>query len=210
MRVTPPPSPVPRLTVVNSRMTLRSPISRRTASPRYFLSCGSPPMATWPWTWLSRPMQVGPSTLQCGPMRVPAPISTSAPMTVKASMTASSPMMAEGSIAALAWIDAAAMSGIDLGAEDVGAGHLAAVDAGDAAVERHVADQALDRDLDVEAVARHHHVGEARVVDLDQVRQAAARGRAAARELGQHATGLGHGLDHQHARHHRRSEERRV
>src|SRR5690606_29998119 len=171
MRVTPPPSPVPRLMVVNSRTTLRSPTSRRTGSPRNFLSCGSPPIAAWPWTWLSRPMRVGPSTLQCGPMRVPAPISTPAPMTVKAPMLAPSPMTAAGSTAAVAWIAAAATSGIDLGTEDVGAGDLLAIHARHAAIQGHVADLALDRHLDVEAVAGHHHVGEARVVDLHQVRQ---------------------------------------
>src|SRR5690554_2397327 len=161
MRVTPPPSPVPRLTVVNSRMTLRSPISRRAVSPRNFLSWGSPPIAAWPWTWLSRPMRVGPSTLQCGPMRVPEPISTPAPMTVKAPMLTPSPRIAVGSTAALAWIAAAATSGIHLGTEDVGARHLGAVHARQAAVQGHVADQALDRDFDVEAVAGDHHVREA-------------------------------------------------
>src|SRR5690606_33084077 len=115
---------------------------------RNFLSCGSPPIAAWPWTWLSRPMRVGPVMLQCGPMRVPSPISTPGPTRVKAPMLAPSPMTAEGSTTALAWIDAAAMSGIDLGAEDVGAGHLATVDAGDTAIQGHVADLALDRDLD--------------------------------------------------------------
>src|SRR5690554_4636154 len=202
MRVRPPPSPVPRLMVANSRMTLRSPISRRTVSPRNFLSCGSPPIAAWPWTWLSRPIRVGPMTLQCGPMRVPAPISTPSPMMVKAPMLAPSPMTAEGSTIALAWI-AAAISGIDLGAEDVGTGHLAAVDAGDAAVQGHVADLAFERDLDVQAVARHHHVGEAGIVHLHQVGQPPHVAGAAARELGQHATALRHGLDHQYAGHHR-------
>src|SRR5690606_15202694 len=117
-----------------------------------------------------------------GPMRVPAPISTPAPMIVKAPMLAPSPITAEGSTTALAWMAAAAISGIDLGAQDVGAGDLLAIHAGDAAVERHVADLALDRDLDVEPVAGHHHVGEAGVVHLDQVGQPADVAGAAARE----------------------------
>src|SRR5690606_23919100 len=195
--------PVPRLMVVNSRMTLRSPISSSTRSPRYFLSCGSPPIAAWPWMRLSRPMRAGPCTLQCGPTCVFAPISTPAPMIVNAPIVAPSPITADGSTTALAWIDAAAMSGIDLGTEDVGAGHLFAIDGGDAAVQGHVADLALDRDLDVEAVAGHDHAREACVVDLDQVGQAADVACATARELGQQSAGLRHRLDHQHAGHDR-------
>src|SRR5690606_17875066 len=203
MRVTPPPPPVPRLMVVNSRMTLRSPISSRTGSPAYFLSCGSPPIAACPCTWLSRPIRVGPSTLQCGPMRVPAPISTPGPTMVKAPMATPSPSTAEGSTTAPGWIDAAAMSGIDLGAEDLGAGDLRAVDRGHAGIQGHVADLAADGHLDVEPVARHHHVREAGVVHLDQVGETLARRGAAAQQLGQQPAGLRHGLDHQHARHHR-------
>src|SRR3546814_10361958 len=80
----------------------------------------------------------------------------------------------------------------------VGAGDLLAVDAGRAAVLGHVAYFALGRDLQVEAVAGHHHARELGVVDLDQVRQPARRA-AAAGELGEDAAGLGQRLDHQHA-----------
>src|SRR5690606_37520321 len=203
IRVTPPPSPVPRWSVVNSRMTLRSPISSETGSPRNFLSCGSPPRAAWPWTWLPRPSRVGPGRRRCRPGRGPPPISTPAPTTVKAPMLTPSPMRAPGSTIALGWIDAVAISGRDLRAEDLGAGDLLAVDAGHAGIEGHVADLALDRDLDVQAVAGHHHVREPGVVHLDQVRQPALVAGTAARELGEHAAGLGHGLDHQHAGHDR-------
>src|SRR3546814_4827358 len=90
-------------------------------------------------------------------------------------------------------MDACATSDLDLGTQDVGAGDLLAVDAGRAAVLGHVADFALDRDLQVEAVAGHHHARELGVVDLDQVRQPARRA-AAAGELGEDAAGLGQRL----------------
>src|SRR5690606_904833 len=202
MRVVPPPPPVPRLMVVNSRITLPSPISSPTRSPPYFLSCGSPPIAAWPWMRLPRPMRVGPWMLQCGPTWVPSPISTPGPTTVNGPISTPLPIRADGSTTALAWMDASATSGLDLGAEDVGAGDLLAVDAGRAAVLGHVADLALDRDLEVEAVAGDHHARELGVVDLDQVRQPAFRA-APAGELGEDAAGLGQRLDHQHARHHR-------
>src|SRR3546814_2964164 len=151
---------------------------------------------------LWRPMRVGPWMLQCGPTRVPSPISTSAPMKVNAPTSTPLPIRADGSTTALAWMDACATSDLDLGTQDVGAGDLLAVDAGRAAVLGHVADFALDRDLQVEAVAGHHHARELGVVDLDQVRQPARRA-AAAGELGEDAAGLGQRLDHQHAGHHR-------
>src|SRR6188768_2394684 len=48
MTVTPPPVTVPRFIVVNSRNTLRSPISRRVGSPLYLRSCGASPIeANW-------------------------------------------------------------------------------------------------------------------------------------------------------------------
>ena len=87
-------------------------------------------------------------------------------------MVTSAPIARRGSTSAVAWIIAAGMSALDLRAEDVGAGDLLAVDARDAAVLGHVADLALDRDLEIQAVAGHHHAREARVVDLDQVGQA--------------------------------------
>src|SRR5690606_8763893 len=192
--------------VTNSRITLPSPISSDTRSPAYFLSCGSPPIAAWPWMRLSRPMRVGPWMLQCGPTRVPSPISTSAPMTVNGPIPTSLPIRAAGSTTALAWMVASATSALDLGAEDVGAGHLLAVDAGDARILGHVADLAPDRDLQVQAVAGHHHAREPGVVDLHQVRQPAL-GAAAVGELAEHAAGLRQRLDHQHAGHYRMAGE---
>src|SRR5690606_30300692 len=175
IRVTPPPPPVPRLMVVNSRMTLRSPISRRTVSPRYFLSCGSPPIAAWPCTTLSRPMRVGPRMLQCGPMRVPSPISTPGPTRVKAPTSTPLPSRTDGSTLAVGCTCAAsAMSARDLRAQDFRAGDLLAVDPRGAGVQGHVADLAADLHVQVQAVARHDHVGEARLVHLDQVRDPAA------------------------------------
>ena len=48
MTVTPPPWAVPRFMVVNSRNTLRSPISSRVGSPLYLRSCGASPIeANW-------------------------------------------------------------------------------------------------------------------------------------------------------------------
>src|SRR3546814_9780040 len=73
------------------------------------------------------------------------------------------------------WSSDVCSSDLDLGTQDVGAGDLLAVDAGRAAVLGHVADFALDRDLQVEAVAGHHHARELGVVDLDQVRRPARR-----------------------------------
>src|SRR5690606_17073309 len=142
-----------------------------------------------------------PCTLQCGPIVVPSPISTPGPIQVNAPTDTPSPSRADGSTTAVGWMSAA-MSGAHLGAEDVGAGHLLAVDARHAAVQGHVADLALDLDLEVEPVAGHHHARELRVVHLDQVRQPALE-TAAVGELGQHAAGLGQGLDHQHPGHHR-------
>src|SRR3546814_20149368 len=80
MRVVPPPPPAPRLMVVNSRITLPSPIPTATRSPLYFLSCGSPPIAAWPWMRLSRPTQLETWKTQHGPTRVPDLTPTSAPM----------------------------------------------------------------------------------------------------------------------------------
>src|SRR3546814_20647815 len=103
---------------------------------------------------LWRPMRVGPWMLQCGPTRVPSPISTSAPMKVNAPTSTPLPIRADGSTTALAWMDACATSDLDLGTQDVGAGDLLAVDAGRAAVLGHVADFALDRDIQVEEIGR--------------------------------------------------------
>src|SRR5690606_21445678 len=202
MRVIPPPSPVPRLSVTNSRIRLRSPISSATRSPRYFLSCGSPPIAACPTMRFSRPMRVGPCTLQCGPTKVPSPISTSGPPRVNAPIDTPSPTRADGSTTAVGWMPVCPMSAAHLGAQDVGAGHLFAANAGHAAVQRHVADLAPDLDLEVEAVARHHHPRKLRVVHLHQVGQAAGEA-AAVGELGKHAAGLRQRFDHQNARHHR-------
>src|SRR4249919_1459954 len=160
MRVTPPPLPVPRLMVVNSRTTLSSPMTSSVRSPANFLSCGSPPTAAWPWKWLLRPMRVGPVTEQCGPRIVPSPISTSAPTTQNGPMRTPSPSFAPASTTAVGWTWALIASGLDLGAQDVGAGDLLAVHARDARVQRHVADRALELDLQRELVARHHHLRE--------------------------------------------------
>src|SRR3546814_3186959 len=81
-------------------------------------------------------------------------------MKVNAPTSTPLPIRADGSTTALAWMDACATSDLDLGTQDVGAGDLLAVDAGRAAVLGHVADFALDRDLQVEAVAGHHHARE--------------------------------------------------
>src|SRR5690554_141528 len=203
MRVIPPPPPVPRLIVVNSRMTLRSPISRCTVSPRNFLSCGSPPIAAWPWTRLSRPIRVGPWMLQCGPMRVPSPISTPGPTRVKAPILTPSPRLADGSTLAVGCTCAAdAMSGRDLRAQDLRAGHLPAVHARGAGVQGHVADLAPDRHFQVQPVAGHDHAREPGLVHLDQVGNAPGQVLRPA-QVAEDAAGLRDRLDHQHARHHR-------
>src|SRR5690606_26075206 len=203
MRVMPPPLPVPRLMVVNSRMTLRSPITSSACSPWNFLSCGSPPIAAWPWMRLSRPIRVGPWMLQWAPMRVPAPISTPAPTRVNAPMETPSPIRADGSITALAWMPAAAsISALGFRAEDLRAGDLLAVDARHAFEQGHVADHALELHAQLQAIARHDHAAELRVVDLDQIEHLAG-GVGDLRELGQQAAGLRQRLDHQHAGHHR-------
>src|SRR5690606_39168208 len=197
--------PVPRLIVVNSRMTLPLPISRRTVSPPYFLSCGSPPIAAWPCTTLSRPMRVGPWMLQCGPMRVPSPISTSGPMMVNAPTLTPLPSRADGSITAVGctW-PPASMSGNHLRAQDLRAGHLPAVHACGAGIQGHVADLAADLHVQVQPVTRDHHAGEPRLVDLDQVGHPAAGVSAgAAAEVAEDAAGLGQRFDHQYPRHHR-------
>src|SRR3546814_2546503 len=75
-------------------------------------------------------------------------------MKVNAPTATPLPIRADGSTTALAWMAACATSDLDLGTRDVGAGDLLAVDAGRAAVLGHVADFALDRDLQVAAVAR--------------------------------------------------------
>src|SRR5574343_126085 len=64
IEVTPRSCTVPRLKVQNSRIVLRSPISKRVGSPAYFLSCGtSPSEQNWKMR-LSRPMRVCPRTTQ--------------------------------------------------------------------------------------------------------------------------------------------------
>ena len=81
MAVTPSSWTVPRFSVTHSRITLRSPISRRVGSPWYFLSCGAEPTdANWKMR-LSAPIRVEPCTTACGPTIVPAPITTPAPIT---------------------------------------------------------------------------------------------------------------------------------
>jgi hypothetical protein len=82
MRVTPPPPPVPRCTVTNSRNTLSSPMTSSARSPANFLSWASAPIEANCQMRLLRPMRVGPWTTTCGPIDVPSPISTSAPMTL--------------------------------------------------------------------------------------------------------------------------------
>src|SRR3546814_9978735 len=155
MRVVPPPPPVPRLMVVNSRITVPSPISSASRSPPYCLAGGSPPIAAWPWMRLSRPMRVGPWMLQCGPTRVPSPISTSAPMKVNAPTSTPLPIRADGSTTALAWMDACATSDLDLGTQDVGAGDLLVVDAGRAAVLGHVADRSEEHKSELQSLMRN-------------------------------------------------------
>src|SRR5690606_41412442 len=117
--------------------------------PRSSWACGAAPMASSPPMRLSRPVRVGPCTLQCGTLVVPSPISTPGPIQVNAPTDTPSPSRADGSTTAVGWMPAV-MSGAHLGAEDVGAGHLLAVHPRQAAVERHVADLALEFDLQVE------------------------------------------------------------
>src|SRR5690606_8750190 len=90
----------------------------------------------------------------------------------------------------------------DLRAEDVGARGLLAVDPGDALVQRHVADGALEGDLQVQPVARHDHARELRAVDLHQVEQLAI-GIALHGQLGKQPARLRQRLEHQHPGHHR-------
>jgi hypothetical protein len=105
MLVTPRSWAVPRLTVTNSRMRLRSPMVRSVGSPPYFLSWGSSPTeANWKIR-LSRPMRVGPRSTTWGPMRVPGPISTPGPITVKGPTSTLGSSLAWGSTTALGWID---------------------------------------------------------------------------------------------------------
>ena len=76
MRVTPSSCTVPRLSVQNSRMVLRSPITSCVGSPAYFMSCGAAPMEL---NWnrrLCSPTVVCPSITQCVPTVVPAPMRT--------------------------------------------------------------------------------------------------------------------------------------
>jgi hypothetical protein len=78
-RVTPASCAVPQLKVQNSRIVLRSPISRRVGSPAYFLSCGCSPIEqNWKMR-LSQPMRVCPAITTCGPITVWSPISTCSP-----------------------------------------------------------------------------------------------------------------------------------
>src|SRR5690606_16316307 len=181
MRVMPPPLPVPRLTVTNSRNTLRSPITSSVRSPANFLSCGSPPTATWPMKRFSRPMRVGPLKLQCGPIWQPSPISTSGPTTVKAPTLTPAPRRAAGSITAVGWIRALSFIGSGLcllagaGAQHFGTGDHFPVDLGFAVVHGHVADHALDAHVQLQHVAGHHLLAEAGVVDLDHVEQLGLR-----------------------------------
>ena len=96
---------VPRLIVAHSRITLRSPISSRVASPRYFLSCGSSPIeANWKM-WLSSPIRVGPSMTACGPTTVPRPICTPGPITAYGPTCTPDSIVASGETSAVGWIE---------------------------------------------------------------------------------------------------------
>ena len=100
MRVTPSSWVVPRLTVQHSRNTLRSPISRRVGSPRYFLSWGASPIeANWKMT-LSAPIVVGPLMTACAATRVRGPRRTCGPMTANGPTVTSAASSAWGEMTA--------------------------------------------------------------------------------------------------------------
>ena len=73
MRVRPPPPAVPGWMVTNSRTMLRSPISRRVGSPRYFRSWGARPIEQNGKRWHSGPIVVSPSMTTWESRTVPRP-----------------------------------------------------------------------------------------------------------------------------------------
>src|SRR5579871_4501381 len=101
MRVTPPPCTVPRLTVLNSRNRLPSPITTSVCSPPNFRSWGSPPTELNESKTFLRPMRAGPRTTACGSRMHPSPSSTSSPTTANAPMRALAAIRALG--ATTAW-----------------------------------------------------------------------------------------------------------
>src|SRR5258706_9280564 len=183
MRVTPTSCTVPRLMVQNSRMVLRSPISSRVGSSRYFLSCGAPPIELKELMWLSRPIRVTPSITTCEPTLVPGPISTSGPTRQKAPISTSGASFAAGSICAVGWI---ATSAAPLRAQQLRARDFRAVDQGATCKQAHALEHAFLLDFQPQLVARPHGLGKTRLVDLHQVIQRdAGPAGLRLRELGQ-------------------------
>ena len=96
MLVTPPPPAVPRWMVTNSRMTLRSPITRRVGSPPNFRSCGTRPIEAIGKISLPSPISVTPSMTHDAPIRQSRPIVTCSPMVTYGPMTVPAPMRRVG------------------------------------------------------------------------------------------------------------------
>src|ERR1700722_6703142 len=94
MVVTPPPPVVPRLTVLNSRKRLPSPMMTSVCSPLNFRSCGLPPTEQNESKTFLRPMRAGPRTTACGSKTHSSPRSTPSPTTANAPMRTFVPIRA--------------------------------------------------------------------------------------------------------------------
>ncbi len=90
-----------------------------------------------------------------------------------------------------------------LGAEEFGLRCGFAVDLRLALEEAHVAHRALLLNFEAQLIARHDDAVEARVVDLDEIEDAGVLSLRRRRKLDEHAAGLRHRFDDEHARHHR-------
>jgi len=100
IRVSPPPPVVPRLSVTNSRMSFRAPMTSVVFSPAYLRSWGGPPTDAMGAMRVSGPISVGPWTTVWGPSRQPSPRRTSGPITQCGPMETPLPISADGSMTA--------------------------------------------------------------------------------------------------------------
>jgi hypothetical protein len=200
-RVTPASCAVPQLNVQNSRMVLRSPISRRVGSPAYFLSCGCSPIEqNWKMR-LSQPMRVWPAITTCGPIEVPvADLDVLADHRIRSDHDAATePRARDGR-----WRSDGSHAEVERIA------HIRSASAATLPSTFAVAEyfqmprlRGFDTDVDDQLVAGPDRLLEARIVDADEVVHRVVVGLDAHGLEGQYRRRLRHRLDDQHARHHR-------
>src|SRR4029453_11347750 len=195
---------VPMCSVANSRMVLRSPITSSQGSPWYFLSwLAAPTEQNWKIR-LSRPMVVWPSLTQCGPTAVPAPIFTLGPMTVYGPTVTEPQISALGSTTAVGWICVMPMLSSDgaHGAHELGLAGQFLAHAGNAVELENARLRAAQGHIHHQLVAGSNRTLETGGVDAGEVVNGLFIECDVQGCERQQRRGLGHGFQHQHARHH--------